>query len=105
MEIVLRSIPRERVLLLQYERCRANPGEMIARTYRFLGLDDSYVPEGLDREVNVQKRVVEPLGPEARGLLREVYAADVERLSSMFPESIDLGLWPEFAGRPAEAAA
>ncbi|MFW5653879.1 MAG: sulfotransferase family protein [Planctomycetota bacterium] len=105
---VLQSIPREQVLVLQYERCKADTAGLLAETYRFLGLDDTFVPDGLDRRVNEQKRVVDPLADEAREQLRTMYRDDVARLQAMFPKSIDLRLWTEFAdlqpAGPADAA-
>lgn len=95
-DTLLRVIPRERLLVLQYEQCKTQPREMIARTYRFLGLDDSFVPEGMETPVNVQRQVTDSLGDETRELLAEVYLDDVRRLKAMFPDEIDLSLWPGF---------
>ena len=36
-----------RLLVLQYEACVADPAGQLARTYRFLGLDDDFVPAAL----------------------------------------------------------
>ena len=93
----LSVIPRDRVLVLQYERCTLDPAAMLARTYRFLGLDDGFRPAELDRQVNRQKRVVEPLADEGRGMLTAIYRDDVARLVGLFPDALDLSLWPEFA--------
>ena len=41
---VLRYVPRQRVLVLQYERCCRDRDGQLAATYRFLGLDDSTDP-------------------------------------------------------------
>jgi len=82
--------------VLQYEHCKAQPREMIAATYRFLGLDDSFVPEGIDTPVNVQRQVTDALEEETRALLREIYVDDVARLKKMFPREIDLQLWRGF---------
>ena len=106
-DVLLRTFPRSRVLVLQYEQCKRRPREMIARTYRFLGLDDGFQPEGIDRPVNVQRQVAGRITDEARSMLRETYAEDVRRLAAMFPEEIDLELWPHFAkgGRGAASDA
>ncbi len=37
---VFAAFPREQVLVLQYERCRDDPMGELARTFRFLGLDE-----------------------------------------------------------------
>ncbi|MCL4198489.1 MAG: sulfotransferase [Phycisphaerales bacterium] len=100
-DTLLRIVPRERLLVLQYEQCKARPRDMIARTYRFLGLDESFVPGEIERPVNVQRQVTESISDEARNLLREIFADDAPRLAAMFPEAIDLSLWPGFENRPA----
>ena len=74
---------------------------MIARTYRFLGLDDSFVPEEIDKPVNVQRQVTESISDDTRELLREILVDDVRRLARLFPEAIDLSLWPGFDNSPA----
>jgi hypothetical protein len=85
---------RSQVLILQYERCTAEPGSELRRTYEFLGLDDAvFVPE-LDAHPNRQPDKTE-LHPEARTALVEAYACDVSMLVRDYPE-IDLGLWPNF---------
>ncbi len=86
--------PRQ-FLLLQYERCVADPAGQLARTYEFLGLDP-FVPEGLGRRVSATRDFVD-LDADARRRLIEVYEADVLSLARDHPE-IDLGLWPNFAG-------
>lgn len=93
-EVLLRVVPRERLLVLQYEKCKAQPREMIARTYRFLGLDESFEPDGIERPVNVQRQVTDSLGEETRRMLGEIYRDDAQRLKAMFPDEIDLSLWP-----------
>lgn len=98
LEILLRHFPREQVLVLQYEQCRAEPLRHIQRTYAFLGLDPSFKPTGFQEEVNTQRRVVPPLSDETRNLLGEIYTDDVRRTAILFPQEIDLSLWPAFRG-------
>jgi len=98
-EVLLAHVPRERLLVLQYEQCKADPQAMLERTYRFLGVEPQYKPEGIDRSVNVQPRVTDPLTDEGRTMLKDVYAKDVARLIALFPAEIDITLWPAFAGR------
>ncbi len=97
LEILFSIYPKEQVQVLQYERCAAQPGEMIASTYRFLGLDASFVPQGMDRPVNLQRRITGALGAEGRSLLAQVCRSEVMRLKGLCGESIDLSLWREFA--------
>ncbi len=94
----LACFPIDRILLLQYERCVADPAGELSATYGFLGLD-AHRPADLRRSVNASgtKR---PIDPEARHRLRELYRPDVEDLVTLFP-NIDLGLWPNFADRAA----
>ncbi|MHB1725190.1 MAG: sulfotransferase family protein [Acidimicrobiales bacterium] len=89
------TFPPEDVLVLQYEACTAEPAAQLAATYRFLGLDDSFVPDELRSAVNktVTKRTVTE-GFER--FLVELYEPDVVALSARYPQ-IDLGRWPNFS--------
>jgi hypothetical protein len=91
-------IKPENLLLLQYERCTEDPGGELARCYRFLGLDDSFVPPDLRRPVGPTPGGKLDLADDARGRLIEAYTPDVEALAAQFPQ-LDLGLWPNFATR------
>jgi hypothetical protein len=92
---LLRVFDRSKLLLLQYERCALDPGFEIARTYRFLGLDDSFIPASIDRKVNVRPYVVPQLEPHERAILADYFSDDVRGLAELFPE-LDLSLWPDF---------
>ena len=85
-----------RLLVLQLERCVAQPKEEMARTYRFLGLDDTFNPTTLGQRVNFTKESA-PLDGDVRNRLVEVYAQEVVSLAKHYPE-IDLSLWPNFGG-------
>ena len=87
--------PPEQVLLLQYERCRADPATQLARTYQFLGLEP-FDHKGIEKRVNVTEHTPE-LEENVRRRLVEVYEPDVRALVQRFPE-IEPGLWPNFAG-------
>jgi len=89
----------DRLLLLQYERCIVDPAAELARTYRFLGLDDDYRPAEMHRPVAPTLDGKLELGEEARRRLVDAYAADVAALAGRFAE-LDLSLWPNFASRP-----
>ena len=87
--------PRERVLILQYERCMAEPVEQMNRTHRFLGLERfEQAPDTLV----ARKRPPLPK-PELPAATRAEVTArlhpDVERLAALCPE-IDVALWPNF---------
>jgi hypothetical protein len=87
------AFPREQVLVLQFERCVAEPRTELERSYAFLGLDPE-IPDDLD----VAARVNASRGPSASlsawqedQLLRR-YAPENERLSRLLPD-LDLSLW------------
>jgi Sulfotransferase family len=89
--------PRERVLVLQYERCRADPLGEMRRTHSFLGLEPlEKMPADLDRQVGDAREkpaLPEHLGSELAGRL-----ADDARLTAELCPEIDLGLWPSVGG-------
>jgi hypothetical protein len=91
----LKNFDRSQILILQYEKCKANPYEEIARTYRFLGVDDQYQPQRSERAVNRQEYVIKPWNSEQRQRLAAYFADDVRTTLEMFPE-IDLSLWSDF---------
>lgn len=87
------AFPREQVLVLQYERCVADPRAQLARTFEFIGLE----PE-LDRGVDLGARINDSRGPKVTlgewqtdQLVRR-YAPENERLATLLPE-LDLSLW------------
>ena len=92
----LRHFPREQVLLLQYERCVADPQGQLSRTFEFLGLPDQ--PASVAEVARTRKKSTEhvPLAAELRRLLVDYYAADVAALRKLMPD-LDLALWKNFA--------
>jgi hypothetical protein len=92
---LFREFPREQVLILQYERCVVDTAAEIARTFRFLGIDDSYVPTNLDAHPNLRPHKHEISETVAR-YLRRLYRADLRQLASVAPE-IDMALWRSFS--------
>ena len=92
---LFRSYDRSQVLVLQYERCRQDPASELARTYRFLGLDDRFLPPDLQQKVNVFPYVLPRYTAEERQLLAAYFADDVAQTAELCPE-IDLGLWRDF---------
>ena len=94
--------PREQVLVLQYERCVANPVAEMERTRRFLDLEpiSDSTPELLER-----RRPPNPKPDLSPGMREDLVARlrhDVERVLSLCPD-IDLSLWPNFRDVPAVA--
>jgi hypothetical protein len=84
----------DRVLVLQYEACAANPERHLADTYRFLGLGD-HLPPDLHRQVNPSGEKLS-LDPAARQRLVDLYDPDVEELTRLVPD-LDRSRWPNFA--------
>jgi hypothetical protein len=86
---------RSQLLILQYEACVLDPATQLAATYRYLGLDDTFRPDGLQRPVNQtpSKRTIDE---GFRRLLTELYEPDVVAVASRYPE-VDLRLWPNFS--------
>jgi hypothetical protein len=93
---VLEFFPAGQVLVLQYERCVADPATQLALTYSFLGLDDSYRPARTSLKTLEVSRSIPTVDPDVVRRLIGLYAGDVAELASMVP-ALDLSLWPEFA--------
>jgi len=97
MRRVLDAFPRERVLILQYERCCREYEQELDRTWEFLGVETGFRPPASARNLplaeNHQGFLHNPRGRR----LAEAYAEDAARLAELAPE-IDLSLWPGLAG-------
>jgi hypothetical protein len=93
-------IDPNRLLVLQYERCTLDPAGQLARSYRFLGLDDNFVPSDLRRPVGPTTEGKVHVADDALRRLIDAYTPDVEALAAQFGE-LDLALWPNFVPRPA----
>lgn len=93
LERLFELFPRERVLVLQHERCSADPLGEMQRTQSFLGLEPlTEMPKLLVREHKPSKNKTE-LRPELGDELVGRLAADARRTAELCPE-VDLGLWP-----------
>ena len=92
----LRYFSPGRILVLQYERCVADPAGQLAATYRFLGLDEDHRPDSLRTAVNVSAHK-QTLDPEGVRRLAGLYTDDVDDLCSLVPD-LDRSLWPSVAG-------
>jgi len=97
----LEILGRDRVLVLQYERCVDDPLAQMQRTQRFLGLELlEAIPDALERRV--PSGILFPLGDNPplparlRSELTSALADDVRQVAELCPE-LDLGLWPSFA--------
>jgi hypothetical protein len=93
---VLDFYPRERVLVLQYERCMADPVAEMERTCRFVGVEPLAEPPA---ELLERRRAPAPKPGLSPGMHEDLVARlrhDVERLVALCPE-VDLSLWPNFS--------
>jgi hypothetical protein len=94
---VFELFPRDQVLVLQFERCVADPVGEMERTCRFLGMDPpEKQPERL-MEHKQAGRAKPELTPAVMDELAERYYYDAVSLAELCPE-IDLSLWPSVAG-------
>lgn len=96
LEHLFRCVDRDRVLVLQFERCRTDPRGELARTYRFLGLDDTVVPDDLSGVRNESRGPKPPLPDQVRQSLLRAYEPDLARLGAL-DLGLDLGLWPSWS--------
>jgi hypothetical protein len=92
---LLRYFDRSQILILQYERCKKSPEEEIARTYKFLGVDEHFKPQDITRAINQRGYVVDALTIQERLNLTSYFSDDVKASIELFPE-IDLSLWSDF---------
>jgi hypothetical protein len=93
---VLEHFPSEQVLVLQTERCLADPADSLASTYRFLGVDDGFVPSAARVPDRLTSAPSTGIDADTAGRLAELYAADVADLESLVP-GFERSRWPEFA--------
>ena len=94
---VLERFPAEQVLVLQYERCVADPDAQLSLSYRFLGVDDSHRPSGRRPAPRCERAPTRSIDPDAASRLVALYADDVARLASVVP-AFQVAWWPEFSG-------
>jgi hypothetical protein len=102
---VLACHDRERILILQYERCRADPAGEYRRTLEFLGVDAEHRHGGFDQpRGTTQAAAKQPLWPDLVEALRATYEPEVAQLAELAPE-IDVALWRNFAHLASDAVA
>lgn len=88
--------PRERVLVLQFERCRDEPAAQMTRTCEFLGIEPfAELPAKMTAERDPKAKP--PLPEAMRDELVALLADDVRRTAELCPE-IDPERWPNFRG-------
>ena len=92
---LLHYFNRDQILLLQYEKCQANPYKEISRTYQFLGINETYRPKNIKQSINKRNYLMSNLKLEERQYLAEYFSDDVYEAIKLFPE-INLALWKDF---------
>jgi hypothetical protein len=103
LERLWRSFPREQVLVLQFERCVADPIRELRRTYAFLGLDADVVPPDPERPRHVTHDDRPELPSEVHAALLRELADDLRRLRELVPD-LDPERWPSSLGADRAAA-
>lgn len=102
---LLEFFPRERVLVLQSERCVADPVAQYRRMTRFLGLADHLPPRlkrsplqrlrtALGRERRTERHAKADLWPELAAALRADLEPEAHALRELVPD-LDLALWTD----------
>jgi hypothetical protein len=99
----LQHFPRERFLLLQYERCVADPQTQLARTFEFLGLAEQRASTAEIARTRKKAAARVDLSADMRRLLASYYAEDVARLAELMPD-LDLALWRSLGSTMAPTA-
>ena len=99
------QLPDVPVLVLQYEKCVADPGPQYRRTLEFLGVDPDAapMPDFAKRKGSSQARRKTELWPDLRDSLVDALEEEVADLAAMEDE-IDPSLWRHFAHLGREAS-
>lgn len=99
IERALETFGRDRVLILQYERCLRDPLGEMQRTHRFLDLEPVDappptlgIPEGTQRRIFPADDFNVPTWLDAH--LARAWRTDMHELQELCPGEIDLRLWP-----------
>ena len=97
VERLVDALGRERLLVLQYERCVQAPAEELARTLDFLGVSP-YRPDERLLRIRYNQTVGEKgtLSTKEEVELVAAYEPEVTLLKRLVPD-LDLSLWPRFA--------
>jgi hypothetical protein len=94
---VLAYFDPARVLIIQYEKCVADPAGQYRRTLEFLGVDPSHRSDSFDAlRGTSQASAKPPLWEDLVAGLRAALEPEVAALAELAPE-IDVSLWKHFA--------
>lgn len=93
---LLHFYPRDQILVLQYESCKADPETALRRTWSFLGLPPAAMPRQMrSRGHRIPYTVPRP-DPTQRARMATWFQEDVDAFFGMFP-GLDRSLWADFA--------
>ena len=92
---LLKYFPRDNILILQYEKNIKDPVSEIQKTYQFLGVDSSFIPNDIERIINRKGYTIEKPEIEERKRIRDYFFEEVMEIKELFPE-IDLKYWEGF---------
>lgn len=95
LERIYRLFERDRVLVLQYERCRQDAAGQYRRTLEFLGVDADFLPDPERPRGTTTAAGKSELWEDMRVALRTALDPEVSRLPELVPD-LDLSLWPNF---------
>jgi hypothetical protein len=88
---MLSYVPRDQLLVLQFEQCVADADRQLGRTFDFLGISADAVKVSAGRRN--ASAVVSSLPAALADSVRLTYRLDAEQLKALFPDDIDLDLW------------
>jgi hypothetical protein len=96
VERLLSLVPRDRLLVLQYEQCRDDPEEQLHRTLAFLEVDPAPSIDAIRAPVNSRPRRFPAFTPQERGHAAELFETDATRVCRLLPE-LDGSRWHTLA--------
>ena len=100
---LLETFPAERILVLQYEQCRADPHGQYDRTLRFLEVEEPRKRPDFERPRGTTMAAEKPaLWPDLQRAMQAALEPDVALLARLV-ETLDLSLWPNFSHLKAAA--
>jgi len=79
--------------VLQYEQNVRDTAGQLRRTYEFLGLEPTWLPDEVDKRVNATTWDYPKIAEEERDELVERYRPQLARLERLLPD-FDFSLWP-----------
>jgi hypothetical protein len=95
LQHLLTYFDRSQVLVLQYERCLADPATEATRTFEFLGVEpDRWQPgDSATRRVGIVSPDKPSLGERTLAAIGDAYQSDLRCLLRQCPD-LDTALWP-----------